>query len=127
MALFSSKKNTKTEKKTEKKSDTAPASETSNAVSVKMDLSHVIRHARITEKATMHSEQSVYTFNVAENATKRDIMAAVKKLYSVTPRKVRVATIPSKIKRSMRTGRTGVKTGGKKAYVYLKKGETINI
>jgi len=40
---------------------------------------------------------------------------------------VRVATIPSKTKRSARTGKTGTKKGGKKAYIYLKKGETINI
>jgi large subunit ribosomal protein L23 len=119
MALFSSKKNTE-----EKKAAVAaPAAGTSTV----QNLAHVLRHARITEKATMHSEQSVYVFDVAENANKRDIAAAVKKLYQVTPRMVRVATIPSKTKKSMRTGKTGVKKGGKKAYIYLKKGETINI
>lgn len=121
MALFSSKKDKKEEKKAE------VTAETSNAVSTRSDLAHVIRHARITEKATMHSEQSVYTFDVAENANKRDIMAAIKKLYSVSPRKVRIAAVPAKTKRSMRTGKVGIKKGGKKAYVYLKKGETINI
>lgn len=120
MALFGSKKNTD-----EKKGDavSAPAA----AVSTVQDLAHVLRHARITEKATMHSEQSVYVFDVSERASKRDILAAVKKLYQVTPRKIRVARVPSKTKRSMRTGKTGVKKGGKKAYVYLKQGETINI
>jgi len=122
MALFGSKK----DKKEEKKAD-APVEKSTNTVSIKSDLAHILRHARITEKATMHSEQSVYTFNVAENANKRDIALAVKKLYQVTPRKVRVVAVPSKTKRSMRTGRIGMKTGGKKAYVYLKKGETINI
>ncbi len=121
MALFSSKKN-----KDEKKAEVSAPKSTSG-VSMVSDFSHVIRHARITEKATMHSEQSVYTFDVAERANKRDIMSAVKKLYSVSPLKVRVVPIPSKAKRSQRTGKVGMKKGGKKAYVYLKKGDTINI
>jgi len=90
-------------------------------------LAHVLRHARITEKATMHSADSVYTFDIAENATKRDVMQAVRALYKVSPRMVRVVTIPTKVRRNMRTGKRGVKHGGKKAYVYLKKGETITI
>lgn len=119
MAIFGTKK--KTTKKA--KAETATV-----AVSVSgADLSQVIRHARITEKATMHSANGVYVFDVAEGAGKREIMAAIKKLYSVSPLKVRVAAVPSKTKRNARTGRVGVKTGGKKAYIYLKKGETINI
>ena len=93
----------------------------------KENLSHVLRHARITEKATMLGEKGVYTFIVAENVTKNDIAKAVKKLYNVMPHKVAVVGIPSKAKRNARTGRYGVKGGGKKAYVYLKKGETINV
>lgn len=120
MALFSSKK------KTTKKEKTDAVKPSSVAVSG-ADLSQVIRHARITEKATMHSINGVYVFDVADTAGKREIMAAVKKLYSVTPAKVRVTTVPAKTKRNARTGRVGIKTGGKKAYVYLKKGETINI
>jgi large subunit ribosomal protein L23 len=118
MALFGSKKNTKEENN---------AITTGTSTPMAHDLSHVLRHARITEKATMHSQDSVYTFDVAESANKHDIALAVKKLYSVTPRMVRIVHVPSKIKRSMRTGRVGTKKGGKKAYVYLKKGETINI
>lgn len=91
------------------------------------DLSHILMQARITEKATMHSGESVFTFNVARSASKRDIMQAVKALYGVVPRAVRVVSIPTKATRNSRTGRTGTSGGGKKAYVYLKKGESINI
>src|SRR5262245_6804720 len=119
MALFGSKK-----KKDDAKAETS--SEVST-VNTSADLAHVIRHARITEKATMHIEGGCYVFNVADSASKKDIAAAVKKIYSVTPAKVRVATVPSKTKRSMRTGRTGTKSGGKKAYVYLRKGDSINL
>jgi len=90
-------------------------------------LSHILRHARITEKATMHTGAGVYTFDIAQSATKREVIAAVRALYNVTPLKVAVVTIPAKVRRSMRTGRVGVKQGGKKAYVYLKKGESITI
>lgn len=126
MALFSRKK---ADTKAKSKEATPKAAATATpVVSVGGgDLAHVLKHARITEKATMHNEMGAYVFDVAENATKRDIASAIKKLYSVTPRMVRVVNIPTKTKRNMRTGKVGVKGGGKKAYVYLKKGETITI
>lgn len=129
MALFK-RKQTKAEVSTpsakdvgEKKDSLSP---TVN-ISLGSDLSRVLKSPRITEKATMHQEAGVYTFDVAENATKRSVMQAVTSFYNVTPRKVRVVTIPSKQKRNTRTGKRGVKQGGKKAYVYLKEGESITI
>jgi large subunit ribosomal protein L23 len=91
------------------------------------DLSHVLRQPRITEKATVASGLGVYVFDVAPNATKPQIKAAVARYYKVTPRMVRIVSIPEKSVRNMRTGQRGVTRGGKKAYVYLKKGETITI
>lgn len=124
MALFGRKKNT--EKKAAP-AEKAPAPAKSTVMAGSRDLSHVLRHARITEKATINQMSGVYVFDIATSVSKRDIMQAVKSLYNVTPRKVAVVTIPKKNIRSMRTGRTGVKGGGKKAYVYLKKGDTITI
>lgn len=92
-----------------------------------MDYSHILKHARITEKGSDMQAGSIYTFDVAPSATKRDIARAVRQLYKVAPRKVAVVTVPAKKVRHMRTGRAGVKKGGKKAYVYLKKGETISL
>jgi ribosomal protein L23 len=106
------------------KSGGAPARHSLGGV---RDLSPVLTHARITEKASDAMEHSVYVFDVARRATKRDVMQAVQATYNVSPKKVRVVTIPPKMKRSMRTGKTGMKSGGKKAYVYLKAGETITI
>jgi len=88
---------------------------------------HILKHARITEKATAHTLRNAYVFDVSPDATKRDIMRAVHEIYKVMPRKVTVAAIPRKETRSRRTGKPGMKGGGKKAYVYLKKGETINV
>lgn len=88
---------------------------------------HVLRRSRITEKATMHTERGAYLFDVAPNATKHEIARAVSAVYNVTPRMVRVVTIPAKQKRSVRTGSMGTKAGGKKAYVYLKPGDSITV
>ena len=89
------------------------------------DLTTVLRHARITEKASMQQIAGVYTFDIAQNASKRDIMQAMKKVYNVIPRKIAVVTVPSKNVKNARTGKAGIKSGGRKAYVYLKKGDTI--
>jgi ribosomal protein L23 len=122
MALFSKKEN---------KKDTAVAKPDASATTEKSGIrssnAHILRHARITEKATMHSMESVYVFDVATRATKRDLVMAIRDIYNVTPRMVRVAAIPTKTARNARTGVTGIKRGGKKAYVYLNKGETIII
>ncbi|MCR4280985.1 MAG: 50S ribosomal protein L23 [Candidatus Kaiserbacteria bacterium] len=88
---------------------------------------HVLIHPRITEKATMHGAMGVYTFDVAESANKHQIAQAIRELYKVTPRMVRIVRIPSKIKLNSRTGKRGVKRGGKKAYIYLKKGDSITM
>ena len=87
----------------------------------------VLRNPRITEKATAHVGSGVYTFDVTNEATKRSIIRAISSLYNVTPRKIRVVTIPRKSRRNVRTGERSVTRGGKKAYVYLKKGDSITI
>ncbi len=119
MALFSTKKNTK--------KAAAPAKEASTGTGIARDLAHILSHARITEKATMNHTNQVYTFDVATEATKRDVIRAVYQIYKVTPKSVNMVTVPTKEVRNARTGRKGVKGGGKKAYVYLKSGDSIII
>lgn len=121
MALFGTKKSD------EVKKENVVSSTPSLRTTVGNDLSHILRQPRITEKATMHQESGVYTFDIADSATKSEVAQAVKAQYGVMPQKVRVVTIPSKEKRNFRTGTRGATRGGKKAYVYLKKGETITI
>jgi large subunit ribosomal protein L23 len=86
-----------------------------------------LTHPRITEKATNGIEHGVYVFNVAPNTNKKQIKEAIKLIYNVDPVKVHVTTIRRKNVRNSRTGVKGMKSGGKKAYVYLKKGDTISI
>lgn len=78
---------------------------------------------RITEKAALGAERGAYTFNVAPNATKSEIIKTIKALYKVTPVKIAITKIQEKA--VFVKGKHGVKAGGKKAVVYLKKGDKI--
>ncbi len=120
MALFGSKKNTKT---TAPKAETKEVAIAAPQAASARDLSHIIKSPRITEKASMKAEANIYAFEVAEVATKSSIAAAIKEMYNVSPVKVAIVRIPKK--EVFVRGRAGTKGGGKKAYIYLKKGETI--
>lgn len=78
---------------------------------------------RVTEKSALTSERGGYTFNIKENANKSEIKKAIKELYNVVPVKISIANIKSK--KVNRRGKIGIKQGGKKAVVYLKKGDKI--
>ncbi len=87
---------------------------------------NVLLRPRITEKAALGADKSnVYIFEVTLDSTKKSISASVRDVYGVTPEKVRVAAIPAK--QVFVRGKRGVKSGGKKAYVYLKKGDKIEL
>lgn len=82
-----------------------------------------IKNPRITEKASSIFEQNIYTFNVAKDANKKEIEKAIFALYKVKPIKINVLPIP--YKNVMARGKKGVRGGGKKALVYLKKEDKI--
>lgn len=88
-----------------------------------MIIMKIIKNPRVTEKASFIAEKNVYTFNVAQSANKTEIKKAIFELYKVKPAKVNILTVPAK-KISVR-GKIGIKSGGKKALVYLKKGDKI--
>lgn len=89
--------------------------------------SSVLLRPRVTEKATIAVEKSVYVFEVDPRANKKEIAQAVKQIYSVTPKKVNVVRIkPRKFFSRMR-GQSGLRSGYKKAYIYLKEGDSIEI
>ncbi len=86
----------------------------------------VLRSPRITEKATDLTGNDVYTFNIAVNATKKEVAKAIENVYGVTPRKVNVLPVRGK-KVSGRRGLGGKTARGKKAYVFLKKGDSLDV
>lgn len=80
---------------------------------------------RVTEKATTVAEGGIYVFEIEKGTTKREVAKAVEELYKVKPVKVNIVKIPRK--QVFVRGKKGFKAGGKKAYVYLKNGEKIEI
>ena len=90
-------------------------------------LSHVLKAPHFSEKALIASGQGVYVFQVPADANKHEVAAAIEKFYNVVPVKVRMANLPGKTV-SLRTRRgQGVRAARHKAYVYLKKGDTLNL
>ena len=89
------------------------------------DVSGILREARVTEKSAAGHERGVYVFDVRPDAHARLIAEAVFTYFKVRPVKVNVVTIAKK--KVVVRGRRGEKGGGKKAYVYLKKGDKIEI
>jgi len=89
------------------------------------DLAAVIIRPRVTEKSTVSSEKGVYVFEVSKDSTKTKIAKAVSVMYKVHPVKVRVVNLPAKS--VFIRGKWGNKSPVKKAYVYLKKGDKIEI
>lgn len=80
---------------------------------------------RVTEKASMQSNQNAFTFVVRGDATKLTLRDEIKKDYKVTPRAINITNIPRQW--TFVRGRLGHKQGYKKAIVFLKKGDTINL
>ncbi len=75
---------------------------------------------RFTEKATVGTDDNVYTFVVEKNATKDQIRTHFIEKFGKTPLKVHTSILPGKARR------LGKRSEVKKAFVYLKKGETID-
>jgi len=85
----------------------------------------IIRAPWFSEKALVATEKGVYTFAVPERATKAEIAGAIKEVYNVEPRKIRIVNLPGK-RKMMRTKRgIGTRAARRKAYVYLNAGDTI--
>ncbi len=83
----------------------------------------LIKNPRITEKASFHAEQNIYTFDISDDANKTELKKAIFALYKVHPTKINILRV--KEKHVISRGVKGVKTGGKKALVYLKEGDKI--
>jgi large subunit ribosomal protein L23 len=87
----------------------------------------VILRPHITEKAALLGERNVYAFQVRKGATKYEIRDAVKALYKVTPVSIRIVNKQPRHSMSRSRGRDMMEAGQRKAYVYLKKGDRIEL
>ena len=85
----------------------------------------IIRSPVVTEKSTLASEHGQVVFDVAVEATKADIKAAVEGLFSVKVKAVNTLVRKGKTKRFR--GFKGVRNDVKKAIVTLVDGQSIDI
>lgn len=87
----------------------------------------VLRSPRVTEKSTVLAEgkSAVYVFEVSKETSKHEVAQAFKEKYNVMPVKVNVVNLPKK--KLYRRGRVGTRSGVKKALVFLKPGDKVEI
>ena len=85
----------------------------------------IIRSPVVTEKSTLASEHGQIVFDVAIDATKSDIKAAVEGLFSVKVKAVNTLVRKGKVKRFR--NQLGVRNDTKKAIVTLVDGQSIDI
>ena len=123
MALFG--KNTKKTpaKKTEKKSVTVKAAGEKALSNTKLE--SIIKAPWLSEKALIGTERGIYVFAVPPEATKIQIKAAIERIYKVVPVKVNIVNLPGKTKALRSKRGLGKRPARHKAYIFLKKGETI--
>ena len=85
----------------------------------------IIRNPVVTEKSTLASERNQVVFDVAIDASKTDIKAAVEGLFSVKVKAVNTLVRKGKVKRFRNS--LGVRNDTKKAIVTLVDGQSIDI
>ena len=89
-------------------------------------LYEVIRAPRVSEKtARLQEVSNQYAFEVAREASKADIKAAVEQLFDVSVKSVNVVNVKGK-SRSFRN-RAGRRGDWRKAYVTLADGQSIDV
>ncbi len=79
----------------------------------------------ITEKSSMLNASGSYTFRVTDYATKQDVRKAVERKYKVTVERVNMVTVHPK--KRMRGAIVGRISGYRKAVVFIKDGQTIDL
>ncbi len=85
----------------------------------------VLRAPHISEKTARAQETNQYVFEVAGDATKSDVKAAVEELFNVKVEAVNVLNVKGKVKSfRQRAGRRG---SWRKAYVRLADGQSIDV
>ncbi len=89
----------------------------------------IIKSYIVTEKAAnLSANINQYTFKVAANANRIEVARAIEKLFNVVVTRVNILNVKPKLKSDRsRRGKTGTKSGYKKAIISLKDGDTIEI
>ncbi len=96
-----------------------------------MNAKTMVLRPRVSEKAYGLSEKlNTYVFEVPTTANKSMVAAAVEEQFSVTVVGMKVIVVKGKPKKSYQKGNrpvAGTRAKGKKMYVRLKEGDSINV
>ena len=85
----------------------------------------VLRAPHVSEKAARMQEHNQYVFEVAADADKGDVKAAVEALFNVKVAAVNLVNVKAKVKTFRQ--RPGSRNGWRKAYVSLHEGQSIDL
>jgi len=86
----------------------------------------LLKAPHVSEKtARIQEVANQYVFEVARDATKSDVKAAIEKMFNVKVEAVTVVNVKGKIKAFR--GRTGNRGTWRKAYVRLGEGQSIDL
>jgi large subunit ribosomal protein L23 len=88
-----------------------------------MEASQILLAPVVSEKSYHGTGDSLYTFRVHQDAHKTQVRQAVEELFDVKVVRVNIVKVQAKPKR--RGTFRGTRPGWKKAYVQLRKGDTI--
>jgi|SRR3990167_9509085 len=87
----------------------------------------IIRAPWLSEKALIETERGIYTFEVSGRATSAEIAGAIKEIYKVSPKAVRLVNVKGK-RKAMRSKRgMGQRAARRKAYIQLNAGDSIQL
>ena len=125
MALFNTKKEKEVKDQNENVSVPTSAPKPQKESFVNNKTANVLVGPRITEKATDSQERNVYVFEISPKSTKYDVKNAVEALYKVKPIRVNIVKNPAKT--TWIRGKKGSSKSVKKAYVFLKEGDRIEL
>jgi large subunit ribosomal protein L23 len=85
----------------------------------------VLKRPIITEKNTILTAQSKYSFEIAQEASKQQVKEAVEKMFKVNVIGVNVITVPGKMRRVGKS--RGMTSPWRKAVVTLQPGQRIEL
>lgn len=87
----------------------------------------VLNSSHLSEKASLAIQNAnSYVFKVSSSANKLQVKKAIESLYKVEVKKVNIVNVKGKTKRTLKS-KIRKKSDWKKAYVFLKEGNQIDL
>lgn len=92
-----------------------------------INVSKVIKHQVISEKATALEKEGKYLFAVSPKTTKRELKSSIEKVFKAKVKKINILRVKGKVKKLPRYRRTVKKPDWKKAVITLEEGEKLKL